>query len=81
MGADWQQIRPFLQGGCPMGHEKGILAATFLDFSRLAAFNPAQFIGKTFFSTRRPACETGGQRPTALCALGRKVVWNTAVAA
>jgi hypothetical protein len=30
-----------------MVHEKGILAATFLDFSRLAAFNPAQFIGKT----------------------------------
>jgi hypothetical protein len=64
-----------------MVHEKGILAATFLDFSHLAAFNPAQFIGKAFFSTHRPACETGGQRPTALCALGRKVVWNTAVAA
>ena len=31
-------------------------------------------IEKTFFSTRRPALETGGQRPTALCALGRKRV-------
>src|SRR4029077_13024506 len=31
---------------------------------------------KTFFSTRRPAPETGGQRPTARCALGRKSVWN-----
>src|SRR4030095_12000038 len=32
-------------------------------------------IGKTFFSTRRPAPEAGGQRPTARCALGRKGVW------
>src|SRR3954449_854134 len=32
------------------------------------------FIGKTFFSTRRPALEAGGQRPTARCALGRKSV-------
>jgi hypothetical protein len=49
MNADWQQNCPFLQGGwlTPRVHEKGILAATFLDFSRLAAFNPAQFIGKT----------------------------------
>src|SRR6185369_12117906 len=33
-------------------------------------------LGKTFFSTRRPALEAGGQRPTARCALGRKSVWN-----
>src|SRR6266704_2913745 len=32
-------------------------------------------LGKTFFSTRRPALETGGQRPTARCALGREIVW------
>src|ERR1700722_9850934 len=36
---------------------------------------PPQSIGKPFFSTRRPALETGGQRPTARCALGRKSVW------
>ena len=30
-------------------------------------------LGKMFFSTRRPVPEAGGQRPTARCALGRKV--------
>src|SRR5207237_9248339 len=37
-------------------------------------------LGKTFFSTRRPAHETGGQRPTARCALGRESVWNIVLA-
>src|SRR5665213_2057964 len=39
----------------------------------------AAILGKTFFSTRRPALEAGGQRPTARCALGRKIVWFNAV--
>src|SRR6185369_14284112 len=37
-------------------------------------------LGKTFFSTRRPAHETGGQRPTARCALGRESVWMIVLA-
>src|SRR5262249_3947261 len=39
------------------------------------------FIGKSFFSTRRPVQETGGQRPTARCALGRERVWNDVITA
>src|SRR5947208_3334656 len=39
-----------------------------------------RLLGKTFFSTRRPALETGGQRPTARCALGREIVWTIVLA-
>src|SRR6266481_7663734 len=45
-----------------------------LTFRTYRGLTPA-LLGKTFFSTRRPALETGGQRPTARCALGRKSVW------
>ena len=51
-----------------------------LDFRSFRAFNPPHFLGKTFFSTRRPALETGGQRPTARCALGRESVWTIVLA-
>src|SRR3954447_25200419 len=47
---------------------------TFLDLWRVRGFN-ARNLRKDFFSTRRPAREAGGQRPTARCALGRKSVW------
>ena len=56
------------------GHEIQ-LSLTFLSHRGLT---PA-LLGKTFFSTRRPALETGGQRPTARCALGRKIVWTTLI--
>src|SRR4051812_32022342 len=46
-----------------------------LTFAGHGGLTPA-LLGKTFFSTRRPALETGGQRPTARCALGRKSVWT-----
>ena len=46
-----------------------------LTFGRRGGLTPA-LLEKTFFSSRRPALETGGQRPTARCALGRKIVWN-----
>src|SRR5258706_11358292 len=45
-----------------------------LTFEGERGLTPA-IIGKTFFSTRRPVLEAGGQRPTARCALGRKSVW------
>jgi hypothetical protein len=45
-----------------------------LTFGAFGGLTPA-LLGKTFFSTRRPALETGGQRPTARCALGREIVW------
>src|ERR1700721_1924000 len=50
-------------------------AAISLTFGACGGLTPA-IIGKTFFSTRRPALEAGGQRPTARCALGRKSVWK-----
>src|SRR5436190_14683237 len=53
---------------------KPCLARLSLTFGGYGALTPAIF-GKTFFSTRRPAREAGGQRPTARCALGRKSVW------
>src|SRR5258708_39141107 len=37
---------------------------------------PRHFLGKALFSTRPLAPEARGQRPTALCALGRKGVWT-----
>src|ERR1700733_9581940 len=43
------------------------------DFRTILRIYP-QILGKTFFSTRRPVPEAGGQRPTARCALGRKNV-------
>jgi len=43
-----------------------------LDFSLSVRCKSPHLLGKTFFSTRRPVPETGGQRPTARCALGRK---------
>src|SRR4051794_27225752 len=49
-----------------------------LTFGACGGLTPA-LLGKTFFSTRRPALETGGQRPTARCALGRKIVWMTLI--
>src|ERR1700730_4843165 len=56
-------------------HENAILPRLFLTFMACGGLTAA-ILGKTFFSTRRPAPETGGQRPTARCALGRKGVWN-----
>jgi hypothetical protein len=47
----------------------------FLDFSPLQGFKAAPPLGKKFFSTRRPVHEARGQRPTALCALGRECFW------
>src|SRR5215203_6193551 len=49
------------------------LLRRFLTFGAHGALTAA-ILGKTFFSTRRPALEAGGQRPTARCALGRKSV-------
>src|ERR1700737_1514623 len=68
--------RAFRQGGSRVGqvHENAILPGLFLTFAGCGGLTPA-IIGKTFFSTRRPALEAGGQRPTARCALGRKNVW------
>ena len=54
---------------------QAILACYPLTFGPFGGLTPA-LLGKTFFSTRRPALETGGQRPTARCALGRKSVWQ-----
>src|ERR1700738_4307686 len=45
-----------------------------LTFAAHGGLRPT-LLGKTFFSTRRPALEAGGQRPTARCALGRESVW------
>src|SRR5437764_15453807 len=53
----------------------GHLDRISLTFAGHGGLTPA-LLGKTFFSTRRPALETGGQRPTARCALGRRSVWN-----
>src|SRR5690242_11326097 len=61
--------------------EKPRLSASFLDFGAPRVFNAATSIGKSSFSTRRPVLETGGQRPTARCALGRKYVWNDVITA
>ena len=70
----------FRQGGRrPAGSAKCRFSLTFLDFRGLRGLTAA-LLGKTFFSTRRPALEAGGQRPTARCALGRKSVWNIASA-
>ena len=55
--------------------KSGHFGLAFLDFRACGGLTPA-LLGKTFFSTRRPALETGGQRPTARCALGRKSVWK-----
>src|SRR6202163_4867724 len=60
-------------------HENAILPRLFLTFGACGGLTPA-ILGKTFFSTRRPAPEAGGQRPTARCALGRKSVWNIVLA-
>src|SRR6478752_8726516 len=57
------------------GHS-GLISLTFAGYRGLT---PA-LLGKTFFSTRRPALETGGQRPTARCALGRESVWTIVLA-
>src|SRR6266851_7467549 len=56
-------------------HENAILPRLFLTFMVCGGLT-APILEKTFFSTHRPAPETGGQRPTARCALGRKGVWN-----
>src|SRR3979411_1307137 len=63
-------------------HESAISPGLCLDLPRLSltfggqeGLTPA-ILGKMFFSTRRPALEAGGERPTARCALGRKSVWN-----
>src|SRR5450631_1617871 len=63
--------------GWPTGrlHENAILPRLFLTFMVRGGLT-APILEKTFFSTRRPAPEAGGQRPTARCALGRKSVWN-----
>src|SRR5713101_1054709 len=63
--------------GWPTGrvHENAIWPRLFLTFMACGGLT-APILEKTFFSTRRPAPETGGQRPTARCALGRKSVWN-----
>src|SRR5258707_1130062 len=60
--------------------KKPPLPRVSLTFGGERGLTPA-IIGKTFFSTRRPVLEAGGQRPTARCALGRKSVWTTVVAA
>src|ERR1700733_8856430 len=51
----------------------GVPDAKYLTSGPICVFIP-QILGKTFFSTRRPVPEAGGQRPTARCALGRKNV-------
>src|SRR6266404_77156 len=61
-------------------HENAILPRVSLTLGGERGLTPA-IIGKTFFSTRRPVLEAGGQRPTARCALGRKSVWIIVVAA
>src|ERR1700676_3201905 len=61
------------------GHEHAILPRLSLTFGPGRGLPPA-ILGKRFFSTGRPAPETGGQRPTARCALGRKSVWNIVLA-
>src|SRR6202171_2740756 len=63
--------------GWPTGrlHENAILPQLFLTFMACGGLT-APILEKTFFSTRRPVPEAGGQRPTARCALGRKSVWN-----
>src|SRR6478672_11827892 len=60
-------------------HENAILPRVSLTFGGERGLTPA-IIGKTFFSTRRPVLEAGGQRPTARCALGRKSVWGFVLA-
>src|SRR5581483_6326092 len=50
-------------------------APEFLDFALVCTVNPPTF-EKAFFSSHRLVLEARGQRPTALCALGRKGVWN-----
>lgn len=55
---------------------RGRVSLTFSAYGGLTR----PFIGKSFFSTRRPVPETGGQRPTALCALGREIVWTIVLA-
>src|SRR6266478_102347 len=55
--------------------ENATFPRLFLTFAGCGGLTPP-FIEKTFFSNGRPALETGGQRPTARCALGRKSVWN-----
>ena len=71
-------IRPqnsgFSKGPADLCFKKARLPRLSLTFRGCGALTPAIF-GKTFFSTRRPAREAGGQRPTARCALGRKSVW------
>src|SRR6202048_759174 len=59
--------------GEPVGrvHETAILPRLFLTFGGCGGLT-SRLLEKTFFSTRRPALEAGGQRPTARCALGRK---------
>src|SRR5664279_1377448 len=66
--------------GKPAGrvHENTILARLFLTLGGYGGLTAA-ILGKTYFSTRRPAREAGGQRPTARCALGRETVWNTLI--
>src|ERR1700730_16714387 len=56
-------------------HEHAILPRPSLTFGAGRGLTPA-ILGKKFFSTRRPAPETGGQRPTERCALGRKRFFN-----
>src|SRR4029079_4182640 len=57
----------------------GCAAPPSLTLRHGGALTPA-LLEKTFFSTRRPALETGGQRPTARCALGRESVWTIVLA-
>ena len=63
------------QAGLPV-HETASSAMTFIDFWPPGGFNRANSSERMIVSTRRPALEAGGQRPTALCALGRKRVWS-----
>src|SRR3982074_1061714 len=51
-------------------HERAILPRLSLTFGACGGLTPA-ILGKTFFSTRRPALEARGERPTARCALRR----------
>src|ERR1700674_531004 len=55
-------------------HENASQWRVSLTFWACGGLTPA-ILEKTFFSTRRPVPEAGGQRPTARCALGRKIVW------
>src|SRR5580693_448785 len=68
------------QAGLPGSRNRHSAACLSLTFRLERGLNRPNSSERLIFSTRRPALEAGGQRPTARCALGRKGVWTIVLA-